>query len=539
MLSLKKPAQRILSIFVTLVMLLYIPGGSISAYADDNKIEITIDNSIQKNSVTKINVTTTPNDMNLIWSVEGASNICTEVATPWGGPFLKVSAKETADQITLKAVSANDPKISSSVDITLTDAPEATEDDVVFDDPFLERVVKQNIGSPNQAEYIKKEQVKNLQKVETTNYKTPVTDLGGLENLPKFKNLKLYNDTLTNFNALKDNKILYRIEVESKRIFDFSGLNASVKSKTLDMNSMQFGPITSKKEIEVSTNVIDNPLKLANGKYGKFTTDSEGCTLEYNSDKSQITIEGLNNSGQIAILKYNGQNDTPKTRITAELKVKYVISGQPSDYVTSLDFIEPSAAIEAGTKGKFKAEVNGNGDFNPEVTWELVGTHAPNTTLNNEGELSVDIDEKAASLGIKATTVDKTIDGQTLSKLHNVNITPVNNNRAVSIKFKKPEGEGPTKVKKPSSWISNYVDLELEASNYYGNVISSNPYFYDLELDNYYNDVSVSISDEKWSLSIGENAPINTEFTVIAKYKNDPYPDVMAKHKFIAVENES
>lgn len=538
MLSLKKPAQRVLSILVTLAMLLYIPGGTIAAYADNNKIEITIDNSIQKNSVTKINVTTIPDKMNIIWSVEGASNICTEVATPWGGPFLKVSAKETADQITLKAVSATDPKISSSVDITLTDAPEATEDDIVFDDPFLEMVVKQNIGKPNQVGYIKKEQVENLQKVETTNYKTPITDLGGLENFPKLKNLKLYNDTLTNFNALKDNKILYRIEVESERIFDFSGLNASVKSKTLNMNSMQFGPINSKKEIEVPTNVIDNPLKLANGKYGKFTTDSEDCTLEYNSDKSRITIEGLNNNGQIAILKYDGQNDNPKTRISAELKVKYVISGQPADYVTSLDLIEPSAEIEAGTKGKFKADVKGNGDFNPEVTWELVGEHAANTTLNNKGELSVDIDEKAASLGIKVTTVDKTLNGETLSKEHTVNITPVSKDRAVSIKFTKPEGEGPTKVEK-APWPGKYVDLELEASNYYGNVISNNPNYYTLELDEYYNDVSVSISDEKWTLSIGEDAPINTEITVTAKYNNDPYPDVTAKHKFIVVGKES
>ncbi len=62
-----------------------------------------------------------------------------------------------------------------------------------------------------------------------------------------------------------------------------------------------------------------------------------------------------------------------------------------------------TATVEKGTTQQFTVDVSGTGDYDNTVTWSVEGAHVPGTVISSDGLLTVNANETAATLTVKAT----------------------------------------------------------------------------------------------------------------------------------------
>jgi len=95
----------------------------------------------------------------------------------------------------------------------------------------------------------------------------------------------------------------------------------------------------------------------------------------------------------------------------------------PSDTVTSIEVTPLFTSVVRGTTKTFTAKVNGNTDTEDSVNWTVTGGIAT-TTINVNGILTVDSNETATSLEVKATYKDdNTKSGTAYVQVTNANPT--------------------------------------------------------------------------------------------------------------------
>lgn len=83
------------------------------------------------------------------------------------------------------------------------------------------------------------------------------------------------------------------------------------------------------------------------------------------------------------------------------------------DAITSIDIDNKISEIKVGTSHTFAATVNGFGNFDKSVTWQIEGAKSQNTSIDNSGKLTIGEDETSTSIKVIATAskdVSKTVE---------------------------------------------------------------------------------------------------------------------------------
>ena len=99
--------------------------------------------------------------------------------------------------------------------------------------------------------------------------------------------------------------------------------------------------------------------------------------------------------------------------VTAEdgkTKKTYMVSVEvlSQDGISSIDIDNKITDIKVGNTFTFSATVNGFGTFDKSVTWEIEGATSPNTTINNNGTLTIGEDETSSAIKVIATVSGNT-----------------------------------------------------------------------------------------------------------------------------------
>lgn len=88
------------------------------------------------------------------------------------------------------------------------------------------------------------------------------------------------------------------------------------------------------------------------------------------------------------------------TKKTYKVSVE-VLSNE--DAVTSIDIDNKISEIRVGASHTFIANMNGFGSFDRSVTWNIEGASSQNTTIDNNGKLTIGEDESSSSIRVIAT----------------------------------------------------------------------------------------------------------------------------------------
>lgn len=79
-----------------------------------------------------------------------------------------------------------------------------------------------------------------------------------------------------------------------------------------------------------------------------------------------------------------------------------------ADIVTSIDIDNKISEIRVGASHTFIANVNGFGNYDNNVTWEVENSNSQKTTIDNNGKLTIGEDESSSSIKVIATAVGDT-----------------------------------------------------------------------------------------------------------------------------------
>ena len=177
------------------------------------------------------------------------------------------------------------------------------------------------------------------------------------------------------------------------------------------INSISIDPASA----DVTKGAYKEFVATANG----TGTIPNGMTWSVNSIKSTIEANGIDENNHAKAALYVGlDEDKTSLTITATSSAKHSKSGtatvtvnNPSPTVTSVTVTPNTASVNAGNKQQFSATVNGENNPSQSVNWSITGSEE-NTTISQDGLLTVASDEKATTITVKATsTVDDSKNG--------------------------------------------------------------------------------------------------------------------------------
>ena len=158
--------------------------------------------------------------------------------------------------------------------------------------------------------------------------------------------------------------------------------------------------------------VTPNTAEVEVGETQQFTATVSGTGDYYN--RSVIwTVTGSRNAG--TFISSNGVLTVATDETAATLTVTATAKGdgttsatatvtvtQPAT-VTGVTVTPTAATVEAGKTQQFTAKVTGTGDYNENVTWTVSGKKSDDTTISEDGVLTVATDETATTLTVTAT----------------------------------------------------------------------------------------------------------------------------------------
>lgn len=111
---------------------------------------------------------------------------------------------------------------------------------------------------------------------------------------------------------------------------------------------------------------------------------------------------------------FSGNDGTFNVRLPSHNWLTYSVSDS-IDSGTSVSAISVSSDINTvypGSTVDYIANVSGSGEFDPSVTWSILGASSPDTTISDTGVLTVSREEVASQITVIATSVqDSSISG--------------------------------------------------------------------------------------------------------------------------------
>ena len=164
---------------------------------------------------------------------------------------------------------------------------------------------------------------------------------------------------------------------------------------------------------EIANVTVDpNTAEVEVGETQKFNATVTGKGDYYN--RSVVwTVSGSSNAG--TFISSNGVLTVATDETAATLTVTATAVGdktksgtatvtvtQPAT-ITGVTVTPTAATVEAGKTQQFTAKVTGTGDYNENVTWTVSGKKSDDTTISEDGVLTVATDETAAALTVTAT----------------------------------------------------------------------------------------------------------------------------------------
>ncbi len=203
----------------------------------------------------------------------------------------------------------------------------------------------------------------------------------------------------------------------------FSSQEEDIRDHINDNADKYFHSETSGGTLPAITCVTVTPAdaKVEVGETQKFNATVTGKGDYYN--RSVVwTVTGSSNAG--TFISSNGVLTVATDETAATLTVTATAAGDgitsatakvtvtPPATITGVTVEPANATVEAGKTQEFTAKVTGTGDYNENVTWTVSGKKSDDTTISEDGVLTVAADETAATLTVTATAVgDKTTSG--------------------------------------------------------------------------------------------------------------------------------
>ena len=179
---------------------------------------------------------------------------------------------------------------------------------------------------------------------------------------------------------------------------------------------------------EVSNEALLEALTLTKSKNPSLPNDIEGVIDNVNNTIKFTVPYGTDVTNLKPIPTYYKNSTLPKEfwngatvdftkpvayEVTAEdgkTKKTYMVSVEvlSQDGISSIDIDNKITDIKVGSTFIFSATVNGFGTFDKSVSWEIEGETSPNTTINNNGTLTIGEDETSSAIKVIATASGNT-----------------------------------------------------------------------------------------------------------------------------------
>ena len=167
-----------------------------------------------------------------------------------------------------------------------------------------------------------------------------------------------------------------------------SGNLEIIKGKPVDVQFCATGTNTPEKPIKWSCDTSVLPAGLNLSESGRLTgTVAESVDLGYSGNKYfYIKLKATNINGSGA-----EQSNTSYAALIVYENGK----------ITGVTISPENTSVPKGGQRQFTATVTGYGDFDKSVTWDIYG-YSAGTTISQDGVLTVGIDEKETTIGVKA-----------------------------------------------------------------------------------------------------------------------------------------
>ncbi|WP_039866482.1 cell wall-binding repeat-containing protein [Peptostreptococcus anaerobius] len=222
-----------------------------------------------------------------------------------------------------------------------------------------------------------------------------LTDISFLRGLNEITEMNLQTNQISNINPLVDMANLREVKLGRNKIFDASPIG-KLRSKfkvAVEMGSQEVDIVTT-------NSLVRNPI-----------IDQSGNKLVIKEKEGKIK----NNGENIEILNFdklkNGETIEVKWGKDAEFNGSLFINIKKLKEVSSVKIENTETSLEKGKSLKLKATVEGKNlkDEDKKVKFEIEGKNSPNTSINNDGVLTIAGDETSTKITVKATSVlDKT-----------------------------------------------------------------------------------------------------------------------------------
>ena len=257
-----------------------------------------------------------------------------------------------------------------------------------------------------------------------------ISDIQALENLPFLRNLDVSHNLISGtlkFNLTKVQGTLKEFDLSYNQITDircimefldiWSGgddANWLAREDTLNLNLNNQNIVIDVEEpiyLDLNPQTIDIELPKIFTQLAAIDVNRTafGETSQNGRIESEGTYVTLNTrtagekQGVVKVIPMSG-NGTPVETCIGEgttATINYTVVGRS---VSEVVITEKQDVMKLGEAAMFKAEVKGENLNNTNVVWTVEGALSENTTIDENGKLTIAADEKAIELVVKATS---------------------------------------------------------------------------------------------------------------------------------------
>ena len=224
--------------------------------------------------------------------------------------------------------------------------------------------------------------------------------------------------------TIKNEIVRPKIQMDMTVINDgYSKVNDSgnleiIKGKPVDVQFCATGTNTPEKPIKWSCDTSVLPAGLTLSESGRLMgTVAESVELSLGSKFFYIKLRATNINGSGA-----EQYGTSSNALIVYENGK----------ITGVTISPENTSVPKGGQRQFTATVTGYGDFDKSVTWDIYG-YSAGTTISQDGVLTVGIDEKETTIGVKAISKGDT------SVRFSMLVTIIDHTHSITLVPKTPE----------------------------------------------------------------------------------------------------
>ncbi|MEJ8751476.1 cell wall-binding repeat-containing protein [Lagierella sp. ICN-221743] len=278
----------------------------------------------------------------------------------------------------------------------------------------------------------------NISELKINNAKK-VKDFSPISKLTKLEDLTIIRSGLTDISFLRGLNEITEMNLQMNQIYDINPLvdMANLREVKLGRNNISdaspIGKLRSKFKVAVEMGSQEVDIVTTNSLVKNPIIDQSGNKHDIREKEGKIK----NNGENIEILNFNelenGKTIEVKWGKDQEFNGTLFINIQKLKVVSSIKIENTETSLEKGKSLKLIATVEGENlkDEDKKAKFEIEGNHSPNTSIDQEGLLTIAGDETSTKIIVKATSV---LDNK---KTTTKEITVTSPARDISTKLKK------------------------------------------------------------------------------------------------------